>query len=217
MEVFMSERKTPPAGLPRRDFVERSRAQDDSLGKLRRLQTQTERDFDGLAAKATRDAIRPNQPESWNEDITGNYEGEELARMRATKRSPDERFELLDRHRDETKVELQGIKLDVSNLRGDISTLKGTVGEIKGQMEVWPRIHDQLDTLLKRDHVKLEAKIDIERQKTAAEIEERRADRAARRKLWGEIIAKIMLGVAAIWAVIATILLAKYGIGGAGK
>lgn len=57
------------------------------------MQTQTERDVEGIAAKRAREAAAP---EYVCEDITSKYEGEELRQARRSKRSTDERLEHLE-------------------------------------------------------------------------------------------------------------------------
>lgn len=133
------------------------------------------------------------QPESWD-DITEQTTDPMERRAKRAQRPTDRRLEILEEAKDEMKREL-----------GEVKT---TVSEIKGEMKVWPKIHEQLETLLKGQGATLHAELDIKRQKTTAEIE----DRAARRKMWGEVVTKAMVAIAAVWAVIATILLAKYGL-----
>jgi hypothetical protein len=96
----------------------------------RRLQSQTERDFEGLAAKREREAAPVLVPEE--DDYTGRYEGEELAEMRS-QRSIDRRVGKLETKHDDLVEKVGAMHGDLREMRGEfrqaMTTLNATLTE----------------------------------------------------------------------------------------
>jgi uncharacterized coiled-coil protein SlyX len=86
--------------------------------KLPRMQSQTERDMSGLAAKREREAA----PFEVEPEITGNYTGPELAEMRATRR-PETRMALLEEKQDRDREAHHELVSVVSDLRVDVAKM----------------------------------------------------------------------------------------------
>ncbi|HZJ67643.1 MAG TPA: hypothetical protein VFD36_29270 [Kofleriaceae bacterium] len=142
-------------------------------------------------------------PENWEgEEGTGNYNGEELNEIRR-KRPTDLRFEILDNFRDETKHDIAELRTEIGVVKTEVGDLKGIVGKIEGQMQVWPKIAGQLESLLQQRGSDIHARLDIERD-----------DHAFRREIIRTIVTKALIGIGAIWVVVSAILMAKYGLGG---
>lgn len=76
----------------------------------KRMQTQTERDFDGLAARRGRDSV----PVMVDEEITGKHDGDELAQLRS-QRPTDQRVARLEAKHDE-------LAKSVSRMEGKLDT-----------------------------------------------------------------------------------------------
>lgn len=92
----------------------------------KRLQSQTERDVAGYAALKERRRSPPaGVPVEFPDEITGNYEGQDLARMRA-RRPTDKRLELV-----ETKHDV---------LAKDVGELRVQAARIEGKLDVLPRL-----------------------------------------------------------------------------
>ena len=120
------------------------------------FQSQDARDFAGLEARAEREGRAPaaiHDPE----DLTGQYEGEELREMRRTRRTTGERVEHLEDKLDDHAA-------IVSDLRAD-------VGEIKGKLEVLPKLVSLVQGIHDRDHVTFTAQVEVDTAKQTAEIE----------------------------------------------
>ncbi len=98
----------------------------DSRDKPRH-QSQTERDLEGIAARRERarsPALPMGVPAFVCEELTGNYEGEELARARAL-RNPSDRFERLEKKQDEDRNEFKSLSGIVGDLREDVAGMRG--------------------------------------------------------------------------------------------
>lgn len=135
---------------------------DDRDVKLRRSQTQTERDLEGLAKKRERDSavhdVIPNPFE--REPITGNYEGEELQRMRREKRTTGERVDRLEMKHDQ--------------LVQDVTETRVLVGEMRGELKVLPELVSVVKSVAQagaqREHVTFTAKVDVDKAREEAKI-----------------------------------------------
>lgn len=161
------------------------------------MQSQNERDLEGLAARRDRDRDRDRSVDDFvPEEITGRYEGEELELARA-KRPPDERFSHLEKKHDEFKrvvekkhdefhAQLNETRTDVKKLSsqvgdtrteiaetfGDLrSDVSGAVGKLEGQEKV---LHEVLGIVKKSAEVRVirqHAEIEVERAHALATVE----------------------------------------------
>lgn len=111
------------------------------------MQSQDERDMEGLAARRERErdgVVR----ELGGEEITGRYEGEELETRRAT-RPPDERFNRLENKHDELKRDVDKkhddlkadvrrthdeLKKDNRDIRADMKGLNNQMGNVRTEV-----------------------------------------------------------------------------------
>jgi hypothetical protein len=92
-----------------------------------RLQSQTERDMAGIAARRERErqriaALGVPVPVSEFGDITGQYEGADLARARA-RRPTDARIERLEKKHDELALAVVGLGKGMANIEGKLDVL----------------------------------------------------------------------------------------------
>jgi len=159
------------------------------------MQSQDERDEEGLAARREREGLaKDSSPvlstrDFPNEEITGSYEGEELeARRRG--RAPDERFGRLENKHDELKRDVEKkhdeLKKDVSEVRADVKVLSGhvgdmradvsgAVGKIDGQEKVLTEmlgiVKKTADHAADRQHVTFTAQVDVDRAQELAKVE----------------------------------------------
>lgn len=104
----------------------------------KRLQSQTERDIAGMAARRERHRSSPlGVPEFHSEDVTGQYEGEDLAQARARRPTP-ERLERLEKGRDADRADHKELVKKVDAIHGDVA-------EIRGEMKHIPRMLELLE------------------------------------------------------------------------
>jgi hypothetical protein len=165
-----SSRKTPPQGMK----------------KLTRMQSQDERDAEGLAARREREAV---VKESSNDEITGRYEGEQLDEKR-NEREDGERFIRLEKKHDVLKKDVQKkhdeLKGDVKELRGDVkelssefsilrSEVSGAVGKLDGQSgvltEMLSIVKRTAEQTVEREHVSFTAKVEVDKAHELAQVE----------------------------------------------
>lgn len=154
--------------------------------KPTRMQSQDDRDAEGLAARREREAV---VKESSNDEITGRYEGELLDEKRA-ERPPDERILRLERKNDELKAdvekkhdELKGdvkeVRDDVKQLSGEVSDLRsevaGAVGKLDGQSSVLSEmlgiVKKTAEHTVEREHVSFTAKVEVDKAHELAKVE----------------------------------------------
>ncbi len=107
----------------------------------KRQQTQTERDLDGLAARRERTRSPARGVPVDFDEITGNYEGEDLARMRALRPTPA-RLYLLEKKQDEDRDEhkalvekVDGLAVTVASIDGKLSVLPDLLTLLKGKQD----------------------------------------------------------------------------------
>lgn len=158
-----------------------------------RMQSQDERDMEGLAAihkdKRDRREREAVVKEFLSEEITGRYEGEELEERRRT-RAPDERFDRLEKKHDELKHDVEKkhdeLKKDVSDVRSDVkglsgqvsdmrSDVSGAVGKIVGQeillTEMLSLVKKSAEKSIERDHVTFTATVEVDKAQELAKLE----------------------------------------------
>lgn len=136
----------------------------------RRVQTQTDRDVEGFAARKERERSVPVEV---HEDITGQYEGEERKMYRG-QRPPEERLERL-----ETKADT--LEAENKTTREDIAQINVNIGEIRGEMKLLPRLITALEDAAKsnrdRETIKLTAEVGIGTARAMEPIEKAKAAR----------------------------------------
>jgi chromosome segregation ATPase len=119
-----------------------------------------------------------------DEEITGQYEGEELELRRAL-RPPEDRIDRLEKKHDELKQEVREkhdeLKKDVSEVRTDIRGLSTQVGDVRadvagatGKLDGQDKVLVEMLSLVKktadRDHVTFTAKVEVDKERELAEV-----------------------------------------------
>lgn len=201
---------------------------DGDKSKPRRLQSQTERDAEGIQARKEREAARaaavPAPFES--DDLTGQYEGEELEQARA-KRPTDERLKRLEGKADKVNdILAEHANLlaeqatEIGNVKGELGNIKGSIGDIAGEMKVWPQLvetitktnHETLTELRRQAHYKFTATVDVGKEGALSDIkvkETRELDAVDEKKAKRKWITKAVEVAGAIAIGILTILQAR--------
>lgn len=161
-----SNRKTPP------------------LVPKRRVQSQDERDAEGLAARRERElAVTVPRSEFVTEEYTDKHEGVELDELRET-RQPIDRIRRLERKSDETKADLKDVRSDVKELSGHVSDLRedvaGAIGKIEGQAPVLSELLSIVKKSADRDHVTFTAKVEVDKANELAKTEVAKANELAK-------------------------------------
>lgn len=150
----------------------------------KRIQSQSERDSQGLAARKERDraseAAAPFSPGT--EELTGNYKGEELERLRSL-RPTDLRFAHLEGRVDNAFNELGEIRAEIGEVRGEVDSglgsvraeiatglgkIAGGMGELAGEMKGLARVVEDQG---KRHHATFTATLDVDTAAKKAGIE----------------------------------------------
>lgn len=125
-------------------------------------------------------------PHEVGEEITGQYQGEELAIAR-TRRPTDQRIARLEVKHDELVKSISDLKDHVGT---SIADLRGQVGELTGQLKELPNsldlIEKMVERMTKREDTAFHAQIDIGTAKAQDEIDSRR--------IWRRAFAKIAVG-----------------------
>jgi predicted phage tail protein len=201
-----NSRKTPPFG---------------SKKSLTRFPSHSDdrRDTEGFAARREREAsVKDAVKEFVAEEITGRYEGEELAERRAL-RPPDERFSILEQKHDELKYETEkrhdelkrdfekrhdDLKRDTEKrhdeLRDDVKGLSDKMDSsqaklLDGQKEMLGEMLSIVKKNAEGAHLKFTAEVDVDRAEKLAEVEvkkETRLDTVDAKKTRRATIAKIV-------------------------
>lgn len=102
-----------------------------------------------------------------DEDLTGQYDGEELARMRA-RRPTDKRLARLESKYDDLAEVVTETRLEVKETRGEIR-------EMRGELKVLPELVDVLRQREAREHVTFTAKVEVDKAKEHAQVEVEKA------------------------------------------
>jgi len=173
--------------------------------KPKRFQSQTERDFDGLEARAEREREgRDGRPAAIEfEEITGQHHGAELRAMRAS-RPPEVRLERMEDKHDE----LVSIVSDTrETFAREVGAIRTQVGKIEGKLDVLPELVSVVKGIAtareQREHLTFTAQVEVDQARKLAEIEkekdtavaEKKAElddrldkKKSRRKLWIKIL-----------------------------
>ena len=131
------------------------------------------------------------------DEITGNYEGEELELYRSQRPLPD-RVTRLERKQDalrgefkDVRGEFKDVRGEVKEVRADVRTLTGQVGDLRsdvsgavGKIEGQAPVLSEMLSIVKkaaektveRDHVTFTAQVDVEKAHELAKVE---VDKAA--------------------------------------
>lgn len=150
------------------------------------MQSQDDRDAEGLAARRERDSV---VKEFAGEEITGQYEGEELEEFRARRPTPD-RIKRLEKKQDELKADVEKkhdeIKRDVAEVRSDLKTVSGQVSDMRsdvsgavGKLDGQQGVLKEMLSIVKKtaehgiehDHIKVTTLLDVNAAKELAEVE----------------------------------------------
>ena len=103
--------------------------------RLKRQQSQTERDIEGWEARKQRERARSNPlgiPAVTCDEVTGNYEGEELARARARRPTPERLARLEEKH-DDLAETVNELRVGVAKIDGKLDTLPELLSLLKGK------------------------------------------------------------------------------------
>lgn len=146
------------------------------------MQSQDDRDAEGLAARRDREnAVK----EFAGDEITGQYEGEELEEARSRRPTPD-RIKRLEKKQDELKAEHTELKGDVKDMRREVKDLTGEVsylrvdvagatGKIDGQQgvltEMLSLVKKTAEHAVERGHIEVTTMLDVDRETKLARVE----------------------------------------------
>jgi hypothetical protein len=148
--------------------------------KPKRHQSQTERDIAGLAAKREREAA----PAFIEEELTGQYEGEELAEMRATRRPMPTRISRLEQKHDDLAKSVGETREIVAEMSGKLDVLPSLVDAVKGMAE-------RAST---REHVTFTAQVDVDKARQLDSIDASKGKRDLYLKVAGVLLTGGLLG-----------------------
>lgn len=116
-----------------------------------------------MERRAREQRERESVPETWDEDITGRHEGEELARLRA---------------RRETKDRLARLEVKHDELANAVGETRVAVARVEGQLEVLPElvteVRDAARIAREREHIRDVSIINVEQAKQLDRVEARR-------------------------------------------
>jgi hypothetical protein len=137
----------------------------DGKPPAKRPPSQSDRDAQGFAARKERDrAADAAIPASVEEELTGNYKGEELERRRAL-RPTDQRVAHL-----ETRVD--GVISDIGEMRAEVASgmgkIVGSVGELAGEVKGLAMV---VANQGQREHATYKATLEIDTAEKKAEVE----------------------------------------------
>ncbi len=107
----------------------------DEPVKPRRHQSQTERDFAGIAARRDRARALPHGvplPVFEEDDLTGQYEGEDLERARA-RRPTHKRIGHIEKKQDGLVKVVGDLRADVSHINGKLDILPQLLKLLEGR------------------------------------------------------------------------------------
>lgn len=176
-------------------------------------------------------AQEQDQPQSWDDDQTPppvpdapevsaevaarDQLGRIGRRVKLTTRTTLAVLDLAGTMRRDFDGKLEGVGRELSELRAVMARNEGKLGILVDSLEADRQARRQFDEAAVAS---LRAGVEITRTRALSEIEIERtgaaaklADRAERGKYWRDVGIRILAGVAAVWAVISTILLARYG------
>jgi len=135
---------------------------DEKTPRPPRLQRPTERELESDRSRRERASSQVDDlSEEFDDPITGNYEGEELQRVRREKRTTGERLDRLE------------VKHD--RLVEAVTQTRVAVGRIEGQLEVLPELVSVIKQGAAREHVTFTAKVDVDKAREEAKIEVEKA------------------------------------------
>jgi hypothetical protein len=161
---------------------------DDRIKPDRRRQSQTERDVTGFAARKDRlrsavQGVPVLVPDF--DDLTGKYEGKDLALARA-KRPTEERIGRLEKKQDEDRADLKSLVAVVTNMRVDFAG-------VRGELKVLPELVELIKNKNASEH-------ELIRNKNASEHETKRHGMTTRSKVIIAIASAVGTGIAALIA-----------------
>jgi hypothetical protein len=135
----------------------------DDGRKPRRLQSQTERDLDGAAARREREGV---PVETWDEDCTGKHADDpDALRAARSKRPTDERIGHVEERVDGVVQAFGEMRAEVATGMGKMEGAIGTLaGEVKGLATV-------VASQSQRDHVTFTSKVEVDTAQKTAQVE----------------------------------------------
>ena len=153
------------------------------LPRLPRLQTQTERDLSGLAARKERSV-----PEPLDEDVTGKYEGVQREEMRERRPTPL-RIKLLEKKSDDLQAGLGRVEAQNAVLNAKMDGFSGQISLLVGSVQ----------QLAAREQVAYAARVEVDTARQKTEIGDVADARAARRKFYLTVACSLVSGGGLTW------------------
>lgn len=143
------------------------------------------------------------------DDVTGNYSGEDLRRIRGQRRT-DRRFERLEEKSDEDRKVLGDLKDEVKDLKGDVKGLTAGVTGLTNEVKILA------DVVRQEREVDITTRVEMHKGAIREAFEERRSERDDKqdaRKVRRWTVAKVVAGVFSAGALGAIVhwILAKLG------
>jgi hypothetical protein len=148
--------------------------------KFRRLQSQTERDMDGMAEKRRREAV---PVELAADEDSMAHDVNERKTIRG-KRDTGDRFEKLETFKDEAIEDLTAIKVSIARVEG----------EQKAQTVSLRAIEKHLENAQHRERVEHAATVDVETAEKKDAIDARKGKRDLYLKIAGAVLGGGLLG-----------------------
>lgn len=144
---------------------------------------------------------RVSLPVDFEEDLTGNYKGDELKELRS-KRPTDKRLEKLEGFKDEVIERLGKVEVAVADLGGQMKIVPELIGAMK----------DATAAMQQREQVTFTAQLDVSKAQALGEIETKtiraNGDVVAQKMKWQAVLKLI-----AIVSVVATALAGAFAAG----
>lgn len=125
---------------------------------------------------ARRRTPRAGVPVEIPDEVTGNYQGEELRTWRGRRPTP-ERLQRIEDKQDRFEENHAELAKVVSATREDVSAMRG-------EMKTLPRLVDLIEKMASGAHVALTAQVKVDAAEKLDEIDERKQ----RRKRWTNVI-----------------------------
>ncbi len=135
-----------------------------------------------------RRASSPASPTFVEEELTGQYEGPELAERRAQRR-PDKRLEKLEAFKDAATADISAIKLSIVKIEGDTKLTASGIQSIK---EILAERDKRDAERHHRERVTFEAHVDVETAEQIADVEVRKSKAIETHKARIERITKVV-------------------------
>ncbi len=133
------------------------------------------------------------------QEVTGQYEGEELAQIRA-RRPTDKRIARLEEKHDELKSDVKETKTDVKALTTAVNQLAVAVADQGGQLKVLPElveaVNNSITRAAARDHVTFTAQVDVDKANALDRIDAKKSRRGLITTIAGGLFSAGVVGAA---------------------